>query len=214
MADKTRVYIDSEFLEDGFTIELISIGFEDENGATYYAVNADMPVDRMRISDWLCKNVVPHLPLANKEHVNSRLKAARGEALGLPSGQTTEPFDFTPMNPLMFELDRTSTLVRPRWVIANEVREFLANRAPVELWSWYSAHDHVALTQLWGPMAKLPPHVPKRTRDLGELQEDLGISDEELPAPEPGSNHDALADAKRHRRIHEFLKAEKRKRKA
>lgn len=214
MANKTKVYVDSEFLEDGVTIELISIGFEDENGATYYAVNADMPLDRIRTHDWLCKNVVAHLPLANKAHVDSRLRAARGEAIGLPSGQTQEPFDFGPMNPLLFELDMTSTLVKPKWFIANEVREFLGNRAPVELWSWYSSYDHVALAQLWGPMIKLPPHVPKRTRDLGELQEDLGILDEELPAPEPGSNHDALADAKWHRKIHEFLKAEKKKRKA
>lgn len=210
MANKIKVYLDSEFLEDGVTIELISIGFEDENGATYYAVNADMPVDRIRTHDWLCKNVVPHLPLANKAHVDERVRIAT-----TPQEGTNRPGDpFGPMNPLLFELDRNSTVVRPKWVIANEVREFLGNRAPVETWSWYSSYDHVALAQLWGPMIKLPPHVPKRTRDLGELQEDLGILDEELPAPEPGSNHDALADAKRHRRIHEFLKAEKKKRKA
>lgn len=211
---KTNVYVDAEFLEDGVTIDLISIAYVDENGVTYYAVNADMPVDRIRTHDWLCKNVVPQLPLANKAHVDSRLKAARGEAVGLPSGQLTEPFDFGPMNPLLFELDRTSTLVKPKWVIANEVREYFSSRAPVTVWSWFSAYDHVVQAQLWGPMGKLPSHVPMRTRDLADLQEDLGFTDEELPAPEEGANHDALADAKRHMRIHEFLKAEKKKRKA
>lgn len=210
MANKTNVYIDSEFLEDGTTIELISIAYVDENGAAYYAVNADMPVDRIRTHDWLCKNVVPHLPLVNKAEVDERVKVATTPVVG--TGNLPDPFG--PMNPLLFELDRSSTLVRPKWVIANEVREFLGKRAPVTVWSWYSAYDHVAQAQLWGPMIKLPPHVPKRTRDLADFQEDLGILDEELPTPEPGANHDALADAKRHVRIHEFLKAEKKKRKA
>lgn len=209
MTNKTRVYTDAEFLEDGVTIDLISIAYVDESGQTYYAVNADMPVDRIRQHDWLCRNVVPNLPLANKAEVDEWLRLSRVPLES--SGEMPPPFG--PMNPLMFELDMTSTLVRPKWVIANEAREWLGNRAPVEIWSWYSAYDHVAQAQLWGPMVKRPPHVPMRTRDLADLQEDLNLADDELPPPLPGQNHDALADAKRHRRIHEFLKAEKKRQK-
>lgn len=57
-----RVYYDTEFLEDGKTIELISIGAVREDGQTYYAVNRDMPVDRILRHPWLNKNVWPYLP--------------------------------------------------------------------------------------------------------------------------------------------------------
>jgi hypothetical protein len=57
-----KVFYDSEFLEDGETINLISIAFVAEDGREYYAANADMDWDRIRTDKWLMKNVVPQLP--------------------------------------------------------------------------------------------------------------------------------------------------------
>lgn len=56
-----KIFYDTEFLEDGKTIELISIGMV-ADGREYYAVNRNMPVDRIRNHRWLMDNVVPHLP--------------------------------------------------------------------------------------------------------------------------------------------------------
>ncbi|WP_417220540.1 3'-5' exoribonuclease domain-containing protein [Arthrobacter sp.] len=57
-----KYFYDTEFLEDGKTIELISIAIVAEDGREYYAVNADMPVDRIKNHPWLMKNVWPSLP--------------------------------------------------------------------------------------------------------------------------------------------------------
>lgn len=58
----TRYYYDTEFLEDGTTIDMISIGIVRDDGQTYYAVSQDADWARVRGHDWLFVNVVPHLP--------------------------------------------------------------------------------------------------------------------------------------------------------
>ena len=57
-----RFWFDTEFYEDGRTIELISIGVVSEDGREYYA---ETPIARVLASKtaWLRENVLPHLPL-------------------------------------------------------------------------------------------------------------------------------------------------------
>jgi hypothetical protein len=62
MEGAVRIFYDTEFLEDGRTIELISIGMVAEDGREFYAVNREAPWDRIREHPWLMANVVPHLP--------------------------------------------------------------------------------------------------------------------------------------------------------
>lgn len=54
-----RFWFDTEFIEDGKTIDLISIGVVSENGETYYAEAVEC--DLSRASDWVKQNVLPHL---------------------------------------------------------------------------------------------------------------------------------------------------------
>lgn len=54
-----RIYFDTEFIEDGKTIELLSIGLVREDGQTYYAESAE--VDYSRASEWVRQNVLTHL---------------------------------------------------------------------------------------------------------------------------------------------------------
>lgn len=54
-----RLYFDCEFIEDGRTIDLLSIGIVSEDGATYYAEPAE--TDRSRANEWVQANVLPHL---------------------------------------------------------------------------------------------------------------------------------------------------------
>lgn len=58
----TKIFYDTEFLENGKTIELISIGIVTEHGDSYYAVNATMPFGDILKHEWLMNNVVPSLP--------------------------------------------------------------------------------------------------------------------------------------------------------
>lgn len=55
-----RVFFDTEFLEDGSTIKLISIGMVREDGATFYAETPNAQ-EIANSDEWLRKNVLPHL---------------------------------------------------------------------------------------------------------------------------------------------------------
>lgn len=59
-----RYFYDTEFHEDGKTIDLISIGIVREDGQEYYAVNADADWQRIRRHEWLMANVFPQLPFS------------------------------------------------------------------------------------------------------------------------------------------------------
>lgn len=56
-----RYWYDTEFKEDGRTIDLISIGIVAEDGREYYAVNDNADWPRIRQDEWLMANVVPTL---------------------------------------------------------------------------------------------------------------------------------------------------------
>lgn len=55
-----RYFYDTEFIEDGTTIELISIGIVAEDGREYYAVSTDF--DASRANPWVRENVLEKLP--------------------------------------------------------------------------------------------------------------------------------------------------------
>lgn len=175
----TTIDYDLEFLEDGRTIELISIGMVCDDGREYYAVNADMPVKRIRKHDWLMANVVPHLPHGCGDRRNH-----------LPRRWLIDYFDPT---------------VKARKTIAAEVAEFIQAAGPdVELWANYGAYDHVALAQLWGRMIDLPEGVPMFTNDIQQERGRLGIHEDDLPGQESGE-HNALADARHNQTIRRWL---------
>lgn len=168
---------DWEFLEDGRTIEPISIGIVREDGEEYYAVVADTAWDRILRHKWLMDHVVmPFLPIA----LDAWGSWSWSFHEGLPS----------------FEA------VKSRAQIAYEVREFLTrDLSPgedAELWAYFPAYDHVCLMQLWGPMAGKPVGLPMRTGCLMQHAVELtrrGVSFE-LPVQVPGTEHHALFDAR------------------
>lgn len=55
-----RFWYDTEFLEDGRTIELVSIGVVAEDGREYYAVSTEF--DPTRAHPWVEEHVLPQLP--------------------------------------------------------------------------------------------------------------------------------------------------------
>jgi hypothetical protein len=54
-----RLFFDTEFIEDGRTIDLLAIGIVREDGATYYAEPVE--TDRSKAGDWVKVNVLPTL---------------------------------------------------------------------------------------------------------------------------------------------------------
>ena len=62
-----RFFYDCEFIEDGRTIELVSIGVVDESGREFYAVSTEF--DPSRAIDWVRRNVLDKLPGAGRPGV-------------------------------------------------------------------------------------------------------------------------------------------------
>ena len=54
-----RIWFDTEFIDDGTTIDVISYGLARDDGAVYYAEAAEF--DRSRMDGWCRENVLPHL---------------------------------------------------------------------------------------------------------------------------------------------------------
>lgn len=169
----TEYDYDLEFIEDGHTIELISIGIVASDGREYYAVNDAITrgrlLHRIRRHAWLMANVVPTLPQ--------------------PSG------DWRLHMPKSWIFDYSSPLVKPKHTIADEVRKFLLAAGKPVLWADYGAYDHVALCQLWGPMVELPSGLPMFTCDIQQEALRLGVAWDELPKQEIGM-HNAIEDAR------------------
>jgi hypothetical protein len=189
----TRYFYDTEFLDSGRVVDLISIGIVAEDGREYYAISdactrdyrpwhqrwlnrEDSLENRIRRNPWLMKNVVPSLP---KLYGDARLHT-----------------------PWLF--DYTAEQVKPRNVIATEVRDFLLADGWPELWADHGAYDHVALCQLWGAMVDLPPGIPMYTNDLMQEARRLGLAWKDLP-PQPEGQHNALDDARHNRVKHACL---------
>lgn len=150
-----RYFYDCEFIEDGTTIDLVSIGAVDEDGREFYAVSTEF--DPSKAIPWVRDNVLDKLPSPADPAWLSR-KQIRDEL-----------YDF---------------LVEPIRGVSG---------ARIELWAWYGAYDHVVLAQLWGAMPALPRALPRMTKDLKQLWDELGKPS--LPAA-PTDQHSALADAR------------------
>ena len=70
-----RYFYDCEFIEDGRTIDLVSIGIVDETGTReYYAVSTDFDPDRA--GPWVRRNVLDKLPPPSSSSWRSRERSA------------------------------------------------------------------------------------------------------------------------------------------
>lgn len=175
--ESTRYFYDTEFLEDGRTIDLISIGIVSSDGRELYLVNRDAPWRKIRKHEWLMANVVPKLPQPHGDRINQV--------------------------PRRWLLDMWHPLVRPHRWIRDAVKDFLlAKPGPIELWANYAAYDHVALCQLFGRMIDLPSGVPMFTNDFQQAWRVAGQP--ALPEQVTGA-HSAIEDARHLKRCFEAL---------
>lgn len=73
MSDRTRYWFDTEFMEDGERIELLSIGVVCDDGREYYAESAD--ADFSHANEWVRENVLPHLDSLTHERPRTQIAA-------------------------------------------------------------------------------------------------------------------------------------------
>lgn len=173
-------WYDTEFIENGRTIELLSIGMVAEDGRELYFENSDATYNDA--SEWVVENVLPHLwhRQPDKSVFNGWSNQVNHRG-GLESHKN----------------------------IAWEIKRFCdpVKFGKPELWAYYADYDHVALCQLFGTMMDLPSGWPMYTKDIKQFCDDLG--NPKLPEQGKGE-HNALADAKWNRRAFEYLLTEQR----
>ena len=185
-----RYWFDTEFIENGATIDLISIGLVAEDGREYYAINRDCKF--RKASQWVKENVISQLP-------------PRKVNLSDPS-----------ISP---RIKQESLAWKSKRDIAFEVLEFIKEpfytalsygalkNTPMddspEFWAYYADYDWVVFCQLFGTMMDLPKGFPMYCRDIKQECDRLGN-----PAlPEQGKGeHNALADARWNKLAWEFLR--------
>lgn len=169
-------FYDTEFIEDGKTIDLISIGIVAEDGRSYYAISAEF--NATKASQWVKDNVLAHLPPRNLN----------------PSDLSVSPNQ------------REQWLCwKSRDAIRQDLLTFCdpVKYGKPQFWGYYADYDHVALCQLFGTMMDLPKGWPMYSMDIKQLCVSLG--DPKLPEQGKDEHH-ALADAQWNRRAYEFLR--------
>ena len=140
-----KYFYDTEFIEDGHTIDLISIGMVAEDGRSYYAISKAF--NPKKASAWVRANVLARLP---PQYVN---------------------FSDVSVSPRLKEESRAWKYRRN---IKEDLLRFVGDDPNPEFWAYYADYDHVALCQLFGTMMQLPKGWPMYTRDIKQLADSLG----------------------------------------
>ncbi|MEH2033374.1 MAG: 3'-5' exoribonuclease [Nostoc sp.] len=173
--------MDSEFIEDGSTIELISIGIVAEDGREFYAINWNC--DFTKANDWVKANVLPHLPFCPID------RPAKGQGLWQSRSDIKNAI-------ASFVGCEYKGGKSPHYALKEGIQK-------PEFWTYYGSYDWVVFCQLFGAMIDLPKGLPMYTNDIKQWCKQLG--DPELPKQGKGE-HNALADAHWNKQAWEFLR--------
>ncbi len=194
--NKQKYFFDTEFIEDGKTIDLISIGIVTE-GRTLYLQNSEC--DFSKASDWVWRNVFPHLlhfDMRGKRMCEPR-RESYDSGLGTRIHLSCHPLSTKPEPPCPWANLRE---IRDQVLIFCEPEKY----GKPEFWGYFADYDWVALCQLFGSMINLPKGFPMYCRDIKQWADQLG--DVRIPKPEQQIHH-ALADAMWVEEAHKFLTA-------
>jgi hypothetical protein len=154
-----RYWFDTEFIEDGKTIDLISIGIIAEDGRDLYAESLD--ADLSKANEWVRENVIAHLWSRQADKREANIWSRDVGIGGLLSRKN----------------------------IAREIEAFCdpETYGKPEIWAYYADYDWVALCQLFGRMVDLPKGWPMYCRDIKQWADMLGGP--RLPKQESGEHH-------------------------
>lgn len=181
-----RYFLDTEFIEDGKTIDLVSIAIVAEDGRELYAGRRTCKLERS--DSWFKENVLPYLP---PKTVCSR---CNGQGVCYPS--VTGRVEGDQCN----QCWGWGHVCDDFWIdskdIATRLLKFTNSEeyGDPEFWAYYADYDWVALCQLFGRMIDLPEYFPKFCMDLKQWMVQSRMPSSYRPKQE--NEHDALADAK------------------
>jgi hypothetical protein len=135
-----KYFLDTEFIEDGKTIDLVSIGIVAEDGRELYLLNAFCNHDKA--NDWVQENVLKYLPKKHK----------------VPHYIFTLPAN-------LYGQYLSTGLIAKAVKDFCDPSEY----GEPEFWGYYSDYDWVVFCQLFGTMMDLPLGFPMYCRDIKQL---------------------------------------------
>lgn len=167
-----KIFLDFEFMEDGHTIDPLSVGMVREDDEEYYAEFAY--ADVRAGNPWVKEHVLPNLKSINKTHTY------------------LVPYDALE--------DSSNPTFRAKYVedIRKEIAEFCyVNGEKPEFWGYFCDYDWVTLCQMWGRMVDLPSYFPQFCLDVKQEMHCKQIPKEyiERDHPQP-TTHNSLDDAR------------------
>jgi hypothetical protein len=167
-----RIFYDTEFIDDGKTIDLISIGLVADDGREYYAVNSQFSMDKLARNQWLVDNVFPGLPWLYGDARMAAITFARPD------------WAVSRKRRLEAVFNRAAPAVKPRAVIAREVGAFITATDDPQLWDGQAARRHPDVHQrpaAGGRPARQPARAradgrqPQRARRCAPQQAHRGV---------------------------------------
>ena len=194
-----KYFLDTEFIENGMTIDLISIGVVADDGREYYAINSEC--DFSKASDWVLQNVLHPMGLdetgfsignCSESWVSANYKNSYSQA------KTKDQIAFDVMA-FLKQIDKQKETTHTFESLKN-----LKIENKPEIWGYYADYDWVVFCWLFGTMSDLPKSFPMYCRDIKQFCDDIG--NPRLPEQGKGE-HNALADAKWNKSAWEFLQS-------
>jgi hypothetical protein len=166
-----RYFIDTEFIDNGRTVDLISIGIVAEDGRELYIEVED--IDWAKADPWVIENV---------------------RAFMWSHEQPPEIFE----NWLLDKKHAGGLMAHED--IAGVIEDFCnpAKYGYPQFWAWYGSYDWFLMCQIFGGFLKVPDMWPNMTNDLKQTHVRLGQPP--LPKQQ-GKKHNALEDARWNKRI-------------
>src|SRR6266487_5505921 len=175
-----RIFLDTEFIEDGRTIEPLSIGMVREDDKEYYVEVASNK--RLEPNEWVLKNVIPHL-------------------------QSWDTWVLDPF-PKYGSLSSNKG-AKIREVVRQEIIDFCDGEQDPEFWGYFADYDWVLLCQLFGTMMDLPNRWPKYCLDIRQEMKIQGITKSQIISRigegEDEEGHNALTGARYHKKMYDIL---------
>ncbi len=168
----TRIFFDTEFMEDGEVILPLSLGFVAETGERLYVVIDD--ADETQASEWVQENVLPHLRWDDAQQATAGWDLDRDSYAEVPR--------------------HLAGALISNWI--DEVCKIDAERSPfplAEFWADYASYDWIVLCQLYGTMLERPDYWPMFCMDIQQMKRHVGFKGN-LPEV-AGQAHCAMDDA-------------------
>ena len=172
-----RYHYDWEFEENGETIIPISVGIVADDGRELYLINKDY-----------MQTVFDLEPYYWRERHSSVISEWLSKNV-LDNISQEDVYNYGVAEENMGFHIQTFISAAGRYKSRNEV----------ELWGYYSAYDHVALAQCFGPMINLPIPIPLYTNELMTIRNGRDWPERPVELAE----HHALNDAKYQKLIYE-----------